>query len=117
MANWTSRKSKSQKIGQASYRSTQTFTYGKGLTNSQSFGSKAGRTTFSTGPKGTKMYTTVRSGDMYQRTCKTISSTKTPRIRKGRKMTKKEAQAWGELFSSPVFWFVAIIVFILMGVA
>jgi len=118
MANWTTRKSKSQRISKdANFRSTQTITYGKGITNSQSFGGKNGRTTISTGPKGTKVYNTVRSGDMYQRTSRTISSTKTARVRKGRKMTKKEAQAWAALLSSPVFWFVAIIVFILLGVA
>jgi hypothetical protein len=118
MANWTTRKSKSQRVSKnTNFRSTETFTYGKGITNSQSFGGKNGRTTFSTGPKGTKVYTTVRSGDMYQRSSRTLSSVKNSRVRKGRKMTKKEAQAWAALLSSPVFWFVAIIVFILLGVA
>jgi uncharacterized membrane protein YbhN (UPF0104 family) len=54
---------------------------------------------------------------MYQRSSRTLSSVKNSRVRKGRKMTKKEAQAWAALLSSPVFWFVAIIVFILLGVA
>ena len=117
MANWTTRKSKSQRISKdANFRSTQTITTNKGITNSQSFGGKNGRTTFSTGPKGTKIYNTVRSGEYSKRISRTISSTKT-RVRKGRKMTKKEAEAWLALFSSPMFWVVAFIVFILMGVA
>ena len=117
MANWTTRKSKSQRISKdANFRSTQTITTNKGITNSQSFGGKNGRTTFSTGPKGTKIYNTVRSGEYSQRTSRTISSTKTARVRKGRKMTKREAEAWASLLTSPMFWFVAIIVFIIMGV-
>lgn len=83
MANWTTRKSKSQRVSKnTNFRSTQTITYGKGITNSQSFGGKNGRTTFSTGPKGTRVYETVRNGDMYMRTSRTLSSNKTPRTRK-----------------------------------
>lgn len=47
MANWTTRKSRSQKISKgSSWRTTQTYTVGKGITDSQSFGTKAGRTTY-----------------------------------------------------------------------
>lgn len=90
MANWTTRKSRSQKISKnTNWRTTDTFTYGKGLTNSQSFGGKNGRTTFSTSHNGTKMYDTIRSGDMWKRTQRTISSNKT------RKISKREAKALG----------------------
>ncbi len=108
MANWIERKTKTQRISKnASFKSTQTINYGKGITNSQSFGSKNGRTTFSIGPKGTKMYNTVRSGGMYQRTTKTISSTKSRRISKGRKMTKKESETLATILIDPIFWIVA----------
>lgn len=86
MANWTTRKSKS---GPAGYRQTTTTTIGKGITNSSGFGNKAGRTTFSSGPNGTKIYETTRSGDWYKRSQKTISSNKT------KKMSKREAKALG----------------------
>lgn len=82
MGNWTSRKSRSQKTGKgASWRTTDTFTYGgKGFTTSQSFGSKAGRTTFSSSANGSKVYNTVRNGNgMYMRTSKTISKTYKPK--------------------------------------
>ncbi len=110
MANWTTRKSRSQKIGQASYRSTQTITQGKGITNSQSFGSKAGRTTYSTGPKGTRMYETVRNGDMYMRTSRTLSSSKTPRAKKFRYRRRKAKP--GEALAS-LFW-LGLILLLLM---
>lgn len=108
MANWTTRKTKTTKISKnASFKSSQTFTYGKGITNSQSFGNKAGRTTISTGPKGTKMYNTVRSGDMHMRTSKTLSSNKTRRPRKLR--IRK-----GDSSSLIVFLILAIVVFLIM---
>lgn len=98
MANWTTRKTRTTKIGKgASYKSSTTFTYGKGITNSQSFGNKAGRTTFSTGPKGTKMYNTVRNGDMYMRTCKTISSNKTAKPKKIRFKKSKRKTSFGDM--------------------
>ena len=98
MGNWSRRKSKTSN----GLKTTQTYTTGKGMTFSSSFSKTGGvqRITTSQGPKGTRIITTNRSGDMFQR-----SSQKLTRTARPKKIRYKTGSAYTTLILLGLFLF------------